>query len=1020
MESLFGADIVNRTRFIPPSPRTPLRRERLFAQLAESRVAVVLGGAGFGKSTLLASFLQGKPALWYSLSEAEQDPQVFLVHLFHLFHRAFPGVADRALERLSQPGGALKHGKSAVDALADSLLDVLEDHWLVLDDFHLLQGSVLDFLDGFIQQLPPSLRVAVASRRRPLLPSLSRLLLQGDAVLLDQDQLSFQETEIAELAQRFEHPLSPKELNEIEAETEGWPMGLQLYLRKGSRKGARHPLHGDRRHLFDYLAQEVFATLTGEEQTFLLDTATLPYLDPELCNALLGRTDSLRMLQSFLDRGLFVIPEGESFRHHHLFHEFLQGLLAERGDLSDSHRKTARLLLGRSRVEEAVEHLLAAGEYLEAAQTLAEIAPSLVNQARYAQFEGWLKKLPESLLDRAPALAINQGDALRLTSRFEEALQWYDRAERGYEGGEGKSRALAGKARVFLDTVQPLRAGRLLEEALNQTESPKRRAELLAMLGENKLNLGDAEGAEHCFQQAREECPEAEENQGRVLLRSGRLEAARTLLKETHHRGGSTRSHREAALVLSFIEALLGEGKSAFEEAGKALLRAREQHAAWTEAVAWMRRGHASLLLDAREEARHSYEEALKLAEKIEVPRLRAELCLGLAQLSWREGNQEAEKWAEEGWNTARETGDSWLSGLLALALGSFLAREGNPKGKRWLSLAEKALAQDPFGLTLVTLWSAQMALRLGEDARPCFLRLLERMNEYGFLLSRPTLLGFDSQEALDAFVGEGLKHGFDRRKDLRAPALKVKTFGSFKVWRDGEEIPEKAWSREKARQLFHLLVVFRGESLPKSRIIDLLWPELDPDGADGTFRVALNALNKALEPDRKSGQPSRFILRQGSNYGLSPEVLVDAAEFERLLDLSETDEQKRIERLEEALSLFEGDFLSDYPHYEAWCERERARLQDRFVAGSLKLARYLEGKAALPWLTRLIEHAPSVEEGYQLLMKQHYRGGDRALALRTFERCVENLSHELDVEVSPETERLYQRILAQADPASL
>ncbi|MGE5707500.1 MAG: bacterial transcriptional activator domain-containing protein, partial [Bacteroidota bacterium] len=93
---------------------------------------------------------------------------------------------------------------------------------------------------------------------------------------------------------------------------------------------------------------------------------------------------------------------------------------------------------------------------------------------------------------------------------------------------------------------------------------------------------------------------------------------------------------------------------------------------------------------------------------------------------------------------------------------------------------------------------------------------------------------------------------------------------------------------------------------------------------------------------------------------------------------------------------------------------------QDRFVEGSLKLARCLDGKESLPWLTRLIERVPSVEEGYQLLMKRQYQGGDRALALRTFERCAENLSLELDVPVSPETERLYQGILAQADPHSL
>ena len=58
-------------------------------------------------------------------------------------------------------------------------------------------------------------------------------------------------------------------------------------------------------------------------------------------------------------------------------------------------------------------------------------------------------------------------------------------------------------------------------------------------------------------------------------------------------------------------------------------------------------------------------------------------------------------------------------------------------------------------------------------------------------------------------------------------------------------------------------------------------------------------------------------------------------------------------------------------------------------------------------------------EEAYRLLMIAQYRQGDRGLAIRTYDRCVVALSDELDVDPMPETQVLYETIVA-ARPVSL
>ena len=60
----------------------------------------------------------------------------------------------------------------------------------------------------------------------------------------------------------------------------------------------------------------------------------------------------------------------------------------------------------------------------------------------------------------------------------------------------------------------------------------------------------------------------------------------------------------------------------------------------------------------------------------------------------------------------------------------------------------------------------------------------------------------------------------------------------------------------------------------------------------------------------------------------------------------------------------------------------------------------------------RLLELDPAEERTYQRLMRLHALNGDRTRALQTYHECVARLQHELGVEPSPETLRLYEEVL--------
>src|SRR5689334_7995670 len=94
------SDSVVRTRLISPRlPRRWLRRprlDRLLAAAVEYPVTVVSASAGYGKSTMLASFAArgGWPTIWCSLSEGIADPLVFLLHLVHGCRSLAPRIGE--------------------------------------------------------------------------------------------------------------------------------------------------------------------------------------------------------------------------------------------------------------------------------------------------------------------------------------------------------------------------------------------------------------------------------------------------------------------------------------------------------------------------------------------------------------------------------------------------------------------------------------------------------------------------------------------------------------------------------------------------------------------------------------------------------------------------------------------------------------------------------------------------------------------------------------------------------------
>ena len=251
---------------------------------------------------------------------------------------------------------------------------------------------------------------------------------------------------------------------------------------------------------------------------------------------------------------------------------------------------------------------------------------------------------------------------------------------------------------------------------------------------------------------------------------------------------------------------------------------------------------------------------------------------------------------------------------------------------------------------------------------------------------------------------------------------LAVQTLGRFAVWRGDDRLPDQAWRREKALRLFQYLLTYRQRFTARERIVVELWPELDAGRAERDFKVALNALNTALQPERAARGLSIYIARQGNSYGLNQEapIAIDVAAFEAGLTAgSQAESQDRpraISLYRQALDHYQGEYLPD-TLYEDWASAERERLTALYLVGATRLSRLLldEGVPVemTLWCQRVLAIDACWEEAYRLLMQAHLAQGNRPLALRVYQQCRQVLATELGIEPMAETVRLFERIQA-------
>lgn len=246
-------------------------------------------------------------------------------------------------------------------------------------------------------------------------------------------------------------------------------------------------------------------------------------------------------------------------------------------------------------------------------------------------------------------------------------------------------------------------------------------------------------------------------------------------------------------------------------------------------------------------------------------------------------------------------------------------------------------------------------------------------------------------------------------------PQLEVYAFGQGLALINGHEMVN--WDGALPRQLFYYFLDH--PLVTRDEIFKVFWPQLPIKEATNVFHVTKRKIGEQITRLVADGKDYELTYYNAGFYKPSPSIErhYDVAEFEQAIERGYTtdDQQQMLEAYERAIHLYQGDYLTtlDLP----WVVQRRDQLRSKFVDALIGVGRvhkeHERPHNAISYYIRALREVPLREDVHRDLMTLYMQLGRREDALMQYATLVDLLDHRLQVTPSPETQDLYEQIMA-------
>ncbi len=1063
----------------PGRRKEVIYRQRLIDLLHDHihlRVQVISAPAGYGKTTLLLDFANDLdiPVCWYSLDTSDQDPRLLLEGILASIRFHFPNFGELTQSRLLLVKDMAREADQLVGTLTGEIYASIPEYFLlVLEDYHFVEDSDLAkrILDLFVGRVPDNCHIIVSSRISVDLPAISSLTFQRNAASLGTSHLSFTPMEVKELlATHYSLHLSDEEADKLATDTEGWIAGILLSA-YSLRVGGLHTdvLTLSQEDVFQYLALEVYERQPSAIQRFLLASSILDDMEPEICDRLLGLSNSRKLLQHIERRNLFTSRvDGEKawYRYHHLFHEFLQAKLLEQNpeQFSLLHCKAASLFEQDQQWNGAVTHFLKARRYDEALRVIKSVGEDFLKSGKWTTVSRWVEALPRDMRSSEPGLILLHAQSLIHMGEVDEAARALTKLLSQIISTEDwlyRAKALSWRSAAFRLTGHFAEAKSDIETAIRLLKQHGGPADIL---GDACGRLGNIHAEQGRFRLALRHLRRAlkhfssifdvgqiaavHNSLGITYKCLGQLAKANMHFEQAREGWQKAKNYGSLALTLNNIGLIYqhqGQYDLALDTLRSGLEKARETGYLRAEALILISMAEVLRDLDLYDDALRIYYEGLELARQVMEAYYVAYATAGIGETYRLLGDRDkAEVLLKEAISQAEEQERSYEVPLFATQLGIIEYERGRYKTavaildnacERLKDMGDKgALAKAYFHLAQASFLSKkyEMAIDWLEKASD----LADELGYEDFLAvegrNSALLIQYGASKGVggERFVRiiEKIRRRHDSNRRLAAtkvsvgpcvttqPDIKACALGESRVLANSRPISEEEWRSNKAKEMFFYLLC-RGIGQRREQVTAALWPDLSSAKATSNFHINLYRARRAVSP-------GIFTLEQG-RYKLNPDLNIwfDVAEFEGLLSEAENlpaGSEARTANLERAVELYRGPFMEEF--YSEWAEMRRRELEDKYLKALSLLANSYGDKGEYDRAIALLEKFIAIDlyqdEIYCQIMEWHLAVGDKVSASRTYKRYFDTVADEMELVPPARMLELHKRILMGKETA--
>ena len=227
---------------------------------------------------------------------------------------------------------------------------------------------------------------------------------------------------------------------------------------------------------------------------------------------------------------------------------------------------------------------------------------------------------------------------------------------------------------------------------------------------------------------------------------------------------------------------------------------------------------------------------------------------------------------------------------------------------------------------------------------------------------------------------------------------LELHAFGPVDLRADSDDLGAVLTQPKRLALLLYLVLARPQRLQRRDTLLALFWPELDEAHARKALSQSLSFLRRGLPESILRGRGQEEV-------GVEPAAIrCDVQKFEEALDEK---------RWEDAVELYRGELLAgfhvaDAPGFQSWLDAERERLRELAAGAAWSLAHRRIEAGALVLAERAGQRAlrlvPTDESAARDFIGALAAAGDRAAALRFYDKFAAILAEELEVDPAPET----------------